>query len=109
MRLVRWGIIATLIALQLVMKSPVWHIITHFDISGSSYHRYELIDQCIHHFWDWWLVGTNSNANWGWDMWDTANQYVSNAYHGGLLGLIFFIAIIAYGFKYLGRARKAAT
>ncbi len=109
MRLVRWGIIATLIGLQLVMTSPVWHIITHFDISGSSYHRYELIDQCIRHFWDWWLVGTNSNANWGWDMWDTANQYVSDAYHGGLLGLVCFIAIIAYGFKYLGRARKAAT
>jgi len=109
MRLVRWGIVATLIVLQLVMKSPVWHIITHFDVSGSSYHRYELIDQCIRHFWDWWLIGTNVNASWGWDMWDTANQYVSNAYHGGLLGLVFFIAIIAYGFKYLGRARKTAS
>lgn len=109
MRLVRWGIIATLVSLQLVMKSPVWHIITRFDFSGSSYHRYQLIDQCIRHFGDWWLVGTSSNADWGWDMWDTANQYVSNAYHGGLLGLIFFIAIITYGFKYLAFARKAAN
>lgn len=109
MRLVRWGIVSVLVALELVMKAPVWSLISRLDISGSGYHRYQLIDTCVRHFWDWWLIGTNSNASWGWDMWDTANQYVSNAYHGGLLGLVFFIAIITYGFKYLGRTRKTTT
>ena len=42
-------------------------------------------------------------------MFDTANQYVQTAINGGLLGLILLIAVIVYGFKYLGRARRAAT
>jgi O-antigen ligase len=42
-------------------------------------------------------------------MWDTANQYVSNAVNGGLLSLILFIAILVYGFRYLGNARRTAT
>jgi hypothetical protein len=109
MRIIRWGIVITLVSLHMVMKAPVWHLITRIDISGSSYHRYALIDQCIRHFWEWWLIGTASNASWGWDMWDTANSYVGSAVSGGLLGLILFIAIIVYGFKYLGKARRAAT
>jgi hypothetical protein len=108
LRIIRWGIVILLVALQMVMKAPVYHLITRIDISGSSYHRYALIDQCVRHFWSWWLLGTNSNGSWGWDMWDTANQYVQTAYNGGLLGLVCFICIIVYGYKYLGRARKAA-
>ncbi len=108
-RIIRWGIASVLVSLQLVMKAPVYNLITRFDISGSSYHRYELIDQSVRHFWEWWLIGTNNNINWGWDMWDLANQYVQTAMNGGLLGLIFFIAIIVYGFKYLGRARRATS
>ena len=91
----------------MVMKAPIYHLVTRLDISGSSYHRYALIDQTVHHFWDWWLVGTASNASWGWDMWDTANQYVSDAIGGGVLSLILFIAVLVYGFKYVGRAAKA--
>ena len=107
--LIRWGIAITLVSLHMVMKAPVWHLITRIDISGSSYHRYELIDNCVRHFRDWWLIGTKANVEWGWDMWDTANQYVEVCYRSGLLGFILFISIIVYGFKYLGTARKAAT
>jgi hypothetical protein len=109
MRLVRWSLVGVLIALQIVMKAPVYHLITRVDISGSSYHRYALIHETVIHFWQWWLIGTNQNGNWGWDMWDTANQYVGAAITGGLLALILLIAILAYGFKYLGRARLAAA
>lgn len=109
MRIIRWGIVLVLVSLQMIMKAPVYHLITRIDISGSSYHRYALIDSCVRHFSDWWLIGTKSNVDWGWDMWDTANQYVATAVSGGLLSLILFIAIIAYGFKYLGRARAAAV
>ena len=108
LRIIRWGIFLTLASLQMVMKAPVYHLITRIDISGSSYHRYALIDTCVHHFGDWWLIGTNANPTWGWDMWDTADQYVATAYGGGLLGLISLIAVIVFGFKYVGRARKAA-
>jgi hypothetical protein len=111
MRLIRWGIVVTLVSLHIVMKAPVWHLISRVDLSGgsSSYHRYELVNQFIRHFWDWWLIGVKSNADWGWDMWDTANQYVSVGQTSGLLPFILFLAIIAYGFKYLGRARQLAA
>lgn len=111
MRVVRWGIVATLVLLHLVMKAPVWNLVARIDISGgsSSYHRFELIDQCIHHFGDWWLFGVKSTAEWGWDMWDTANQYVSICDNSGLLPFILFLAVIVYGFKFLGKARKIAV
>jgi hypothetical protein len=107
-RIIRWSIVITLVSLHLVMKAPVWHLITRFDISGSSYHRYALINETIRHFSEWWLIGTASNTAWGWDMWDLCNQYVAHAINGGLLSLTLFVAIIVYGFKYVGHARKAA-
>ncbi len=108
MRLVRWGIVATLIGGQMYMTSPVWHIISDVSLSAdsSSYHRYQLVNQCILHFWDWVLIGTKNYASWGWDMWDLGNQYVANADTGGLIPLIALIAILVFGFKYIGRMRE---
>jgi hypothetical protein len=108
MRLVRWGIVGALIALHLVMKAPVWYLIAHIDIVGgsSSDHRAYLVDLFIRHIGDWWLLGTNGNLNWGWDMWDTANQYVEEGYGGGLAAFICFVGLIAMGFSRVGRARK---
>jgi len=110
MRVVRWGVVITIVSLHMVMKAPVWHLISRIDISGGSsgYHRFMLVDQCIRHFGDWWLVGVKSTYDWGWDMWDTANQYVGICDSSGLLPFLLFLAIIVYGFKYLGRARKLA-
>jgi hypothetical protein len=111
MRAIRWGIVILVVSLHIVMKAPVWDLISRIDISGGSsgYHRYMLIDQCIRHFSDWWLVGVKSTYEWGWDMWDTANQYVGICDSSGLLPFLLFLATIVYGFKYLGSARKAAT
>jgi hypothetical protein len=108
MRVIRWGIVIGLITLHIIMKAPVWFIITHIDIIGSSsgYHRAELIDQLIRHFSDWWLVGTNDNTTWGWDMYDLANQFVAEGITGGLLALISFIAMISICFGWIGKARK---
>lgn len=108
MRVVRWSIVFLVVSLHMVMKAPVWHLISRIDISGGSsgYHRYMLIDQCIRHFSDWWLIGVKSTYDWGWDMWDTANQYVSTCDASGLLPFLLFLATIVYGFKYLGKARK---
>lgn len=109
MRKVRWGIVAGLIALQLVMKAPVWFAIAHIDLTGgsSSYQRAALVDGFIRHFSDWWLMGTGNSGAWGWDMWDTQNQFVMVGESGGLLALIFFIAMISRGFAALGSARKS--
>ena len=111
LRTLRWGVVLSLVALQLTLKNPVWHLITRIDITGgsSSWHRFMLIDQCIRHFGDWWLIGVKDTSSWGFDMWDTANQYVSICDNSGLLPFILFLAVLVYGFKYLGRARLAAA
>ena len=111
MRIVRWAIVTTVVCLHLVMKAPVWHLIARIDVSGgsSSYHRFMVVDQCIRHFSDWWLVGVKSTFEWGWDMWDTANQYVAICDTSGLLPFVLFIATIVYGFKYLGKAMRIAA
>lgn len=110
MRPIRWGIVIILTTLHIVMNGPVWALIQRIDVTGSSssYHRYELVNQCIRHFSDWFLVGTKSYADWGFDMWDLSNQYVAIAETAGLVPLIAFLTIIVLGFKYLGKARKAS-
>ena len=104
----RWGVVAMLIGLHMVMKAPVWMLISRVDLiaGNSGYHRAMLIDQCIRHFWDWWLIGTNDAGTWGWDLWDTSNQFVQEAESGGILTFILFIAIISLTFRRLMRARK---
>jgi hypothetical protein len=111
MRAVRWGIVFLLIGLQLVMKAPVWFLINHIDfVSGNSgYHRALLIDMCVRHFWDWWLIGVKSTQDWGWDMWDQANQFVGEAEGGGLATLVCFILLISRSFGRLGSARKVVA
>jgi len=108
MRLVRWGIIVMLIGLHLVMHGPVWSLLEHIDLTGSSssYHRYMLVDNFIRHFSDWWLVGTKDNGSWGWEMWDASNQYVAYGFSGGLLTFVLFIVIISRAFGRVGTARK---
>lgn len=111
MRMVRWGIVITLIGLALVMKAPVWFVIAHIDLTGGSsgYHRAELVDQFIRHFGEWWLVGTNNTANWGFDMWDAQNQYVNIGETGGLAAFVLFITMITRMFGRLGRTRRAVA
>jgi hypothetical protein len=111
MRPIRWGIVLMLVSLHMVMKAPVWQLIARVDLVGGSSadHRYQLVNQCILHFKDWWLFGVKDTGAWGWGMWDTANQYVSVADSTGLVPFILFIAILVYGFKFVGAARKAST
>ena len=108
MKVVRWGIVIALVVLAVAMNAPVWFVIAHINVVGGSggYDRAFLIDTCIRHFRDWWLIGTNQNGNWGYDMWDLSNQFVAEAEMGGLVSLICFIAIIAKCFGRLGAARK---
>jgi hypothetical protein len=113
MRMMRWGLVLTILALAAVMKAPVWFLIARIDLTGGSsgYHRAYLIDQCIRNFFDWWLIGTKDPTLWAvggadLDLWDTQNQFVTVAETGGLLGLVFFLAYISSAFSMLGKARK---
>jgi hypothetical protein len=108
MRLVRWGISLTLIALHLIMKAPVWALIDRIDLTGSSsgYHREQLVDNCIRHFGDWWLMGYKNYDQWGFCMFDMCNQFVVQAVLGGLVALVAYIAIFSRSFSAIGKARK---
>jgi len=108
MRLLRWGIVVTLVGLHLVMHGPVWSLIEKIDLTGgsSNYHRYMLVDNCVRHFSDWWLLGYKNYGDWGFDMWDLCNQFVAVALTGGLITLILFIAIYSRSFAAIGNARK---
>lgn len=108
MRWIRWGLVITLVGLHLVMKAPVWALIARVDLTGSSsgYHRFMILDNCIRHFSSWWLLGVKDYDTWGWDMFDVGNEYVVYAETGGLISLIFFLAVISRSFGKLGTARK---
>jgi hypothetical protein len=110
MRVVRWSIAIFLIAAHLLMKAPVWFLIARMDVIGASsgYHRAELVDVFIRHFFDWFLIGTKDASTWGWEMFDLSNQYVSKGESGGLLALVFFILIISRSFGSLGSIIKRA-
>jgi len=107
---VRWAFWLTLLGLHLVMNAPVWSLIARVDLTGSSsgYHRYYLVDNCIKHFSDWWLLGYKYYDSWGYDMWDLCNQFVVAALTGGLLTLVLYVAIFVRGFGIIGKARKPA-
>jgi len=107
---IRWGAIVLLVVLQLGMKVPVWFLMAKASVllGGSGWHRAMLIDGFIRHFGDWWLVGTQSNADWGWDMFDVDNTYVGAGEGGGLVTFILYLAIFIYAYKMIGAARKRA-
>jgi hypothetical protein len=108
MRVVRYGLLLTLIGLHLTMKGPVWSLLEHIDLTGSSenFHRYQLVDTFIRHFDEWWLLGTQNNGSWGWEMADTSNEYVTYGISGGLLTFVLFIALISRCLGRLGTKRK---
>jgi hypothetical protein len=108
LRIFRWGLVLSLIGLQLVMKAPVWALIARIDLTGSSSgtHRYMLVDNFMRHFGDWWIMGFKDYNTWGWDMWDLSNQFIAYGLGGGLITLALFITLLSRSFGGLGRARK---
>ncbi|MHC4212023.1 MAG: hypothetical protein ACYSWP_01495 [Planctomycetota bacterium] len=98
-----WGLIVLAIALHLVMKAPVWHLVARINVVGGStgWHRFHLIDTAIAHYREWILLGTRSTGHWGHLTGDIANQYLLEGVRGGLLTLILFIAMLVTGFKTL--------
>jgi hypothetical protein len=108
MRFVRWGLVCVLLGLHIVMHGPVWSLIEKIDLTGgsSSYHRYMLVDNCIRHFGDWWLLGSKNYGDWGFVMFDVCNQFILAALRGGLVTLVIYIVIYKRSFGAIGKARK---
>lgn len=111
MRELRWGILAALVALHLVMKAPVWHLISRIDVvTGSTgWHRFNLIDQAIYHFGDWFLLGTDRTYQWGWGLGDVTNHYLFVGAQSGFFAMTLFLVLMALAFQRVGRLRRVAT
>jgi hypothetical protein len=91
--------------LHLMMKAPVWHLISRISAVGGStgYHRFNLIDQFINRFGEWALFGTKSTLHWGHFLFDVANQYVFQGVTGGVCTLGLFIASLVAAFVGIGK------
>ena len=111
---IRWGILAVVVGLALVMKAPVWFLLARFSdfVGGGGYHRAYLIDQFVNHFSSWWLAGTSDTHEWfpyhlsinG--QADITNAFVEAGVDGGLAGLILSVALVVRCFQRLGTAMK---
>lgn len=114
MRIIRWGIAASLVALHFVMTAPVWYIIARLSLitGGTGWHRSYLIDRAICYFDDWWLLGTKETSHWMptkliiYDAADITNFFIAQGVRGGLLTLILFIALFVFAFSNIGKTIK---
>ncbi|MHC5025315.1 MAG: hypothetical protein ACYTGR_00960 [Planctomycetota bacterium] len=105
MSLLRWGLVAGLCVLQIVMNNPVWHLIARVDVVDGSqgWHRYLLINEFVQQTGSWWALG--GSLDWGRPLGidDITNQYVLQGVHGGIVTLGLFIAVIVVAFRDTGR------
>lgn len=113
MRIIRWGMVLSLLTLHIVMTAPVWFLIARIGdlIGGTGWHRSALIDAAIQHFDEWWLLGTTYTAHWmptgiaiDPNNTDVTNQFISEGINGGLLSMSLFICLIVLCFKTTGNA-----
>ncbi|MBC8391738.1 MAG: hypothetical protein H8E17_04105 [Deltaproteobacteria bacterium] len=113
MRIVRWSILFALIALHMVMQSPVWHLISRVSAVGGStgWHRYNLINQAIINVDDWWFSGCSGYTVLSWGIWagDVTNQYIYEGVNGGIVTLILFVGVITVAFREVGRLWRLQT
>lgn len=105
-----WLFVAGVVSLHLVMKAPVWFLIARAGsvLGSSGYHRAMLIDNFIRHFGEWWLVGTQNNALWGYDMWDVDNAYVAAGVSGGIVTFVLFVALLIFAFREIAKSLRQA-
>jgi hypothetical protein len=91
--------------LHLVMKAPVWHLISRISAVGGStgYHRFNLLDQFVNRFDEWALFGTKSTLHWGNFLFDVANQYVFQGVMGGISTFLLFVAVLVAAFVLVGK------
>jgi hypothetical protein len=116
MKWVRFGIIAALAGLHMMMSAPVWFIFDRISgvIGGDGWHRSNIIDKFIHSIGDWWFVGMpmEYTRNWAatvtkYGAADITNYYVSIGINGGLISLLIYVAMLIACFKLIGLGLQA--
>ncbi len=119
MSVVRRTMVLGLVALQLMMKAPVWYLLARAsDVlgMGTGWHRSELIDAAINHFAEWGLIGTVYTAHWmpyqlviNPDMVDITNQYIAEGVNGGAISMMLFIGVLVSAYRRVGAGRASAS
>jgi hypothetical protein len=115
MKYIQLGAVILLLVLHMVMKAPVWFLIDRVSglIGGGGWHRSAIIDAAIHHFNEWWLMGTTYTAHWmatglaiDPNNTDITNQFIAEGIRGGLISVVLFIWLITRCFKAVGLASR---
>lgn len=99
------GLVCMIMCLHIVMKAPVWHLISRVNVfSGSTgYHRFLLIDRAISNFNEWALFGCKDVEHWGIWAGDITNQFIVEGVNGGLVTMLIFIFMLGYAVRITGR------
>ena len=89
-------LLLTVVSLHLMMKAPVWHLISRLGTAeGSTSHfRFQMIDAFIRNVDEWIIAGTNSTAHWFWGGQDIVNQFVYLGVRGGAVSLALFLTLV---------------
>jgi hypothetical protein len=113
--LIRWGTVAAIIGLDVVMKDPVYFLMARIDITGGStgWYRAQLIRSSLEHLNEWWAVGTDYTRHWmatgiyANDIHtDITNHFLQMGVLGGLPLLILFVLMLRAAFRAVGRALR---
>jgi hypothetical protein len=116
MRVFRWMLAAVYVALMLVMERSPYYLMQRLEVVGGStgWYRARLIESSIEHLGEWWLGGTDATRHWMNDATaineshtDLTNHYLALGVMGGLPLMLLFIACLAMGFSFIGRAIRA--
>ena len=108
-RSIALGFGAMIFALHVVMKAPVWHLMSRINVfSGSTgWHRYNLFNQFIKNRGEWFLLGCSSVEHWGVNN-DITNQYVLEGVRGGAITLVIFIILVVQAVRITGICSMAS-
>ncbi|MHC4348239.1 MAG: hypothetical protein ACYS15_06895, partial [Planctomycetota bacterium] len=112
MRWIRWSLLVAVVALQLVMTNPIWHLLARVPlVTGSTgWYRFKLIDEFVRHFSEWMLIGTRAYASWPGPGFNAlTNEFVRQGVDGGLLTLALFVGMIVVAFIGVGQILRAAN
>jgi hypothetical protein len=111
---VRRGATVFIVLLALVMKAPIWYLLSRIsDITGGDgYHRSVLLDVAFQNLGKWWFAGMRlldtsawlpyTNTNTG--AVDLTNNFLAFGITAGLGSMLLLITLLVQGFKQIGRA-----
>lgn len=115
LRAFRWFAVIAVIVLDMIMKAPVYFLMSRIDISGGStgYYRAQLIRSSLEHLHEWWSVGTDYTRHWmatgvpaNDQHADITNHFLAMGVSGGLPLMFLFIIVLVVAFNRVGKVLR---